>query len=320
MKEVPKILVADLGGTKVLAGIVSGDGKLQHRRKRESAGDGELKDILANLYAALDDVLAAAASSPAAVALASAGAIDLKKGVVTHSPNMMAVNGAPLRELLSQRYGIPAVMLNDASAAALAEHHLGAGRGSRDMIFLTVSTGIGGGIIVDNKLYQGADGTAGEFGHTIIDLNGPADTCGGYGCLEQYASGTAIARKAVNLLNSGVASSLADVLARQGRITAADVAAAALSGDPLAKEVFDAAMRALGTGIISIVNVFNPELIVIGGGVSQTGEQLFAPVRRAVAEHAYKLPASRVKIVPAALGDEAGAVGAALFAREELGL
>lgn len=320
MKELPEILVADLGGTKVLAGIVGGAGNLQHRRKRESAGGGTLDDIFVNLYAVLDEVLAVSAIRPAAVALASAGAIDLNNGIVTHSPNMMAVNGAPLRELLSRRYDVPSVILNDASAAALAEHKEGAGKGSRNMIFLTVSTGIGGGIIVENNLYQGADGTAGEFGHTTIDLDGQPDTCGGYGCLEQYASGTAIARNAISLLKSGRESGLNDVLAHHGRITAADVAAAAMAGDKLASEVFNAAMWALGTGLISIVNVFNPEIVVIGGGVSQTGDQLFVPVRRAVAEHAYKLPAARVKIVPAALGDEAGAIGAALYARKELDL
>ncbi|TFG47157.1 MAG: ROK family protein, partial [Dehalococcoidia bacterium] len=299
MKEVPEIIVADLGGTKVLAGTVGADGKLNHRIKRESKGGGNLEEILANLYAALDEVLATSSTLPVAVALASAGAIDLNKGVVTHSPNMMAVNGAPLRALLSKRYNLPAIMLNDASAAALAEHRVGAGKGSRHMIFLTVSTGIGGGIIIDNKLYQGADGTAGEFGHTTIDIDGPPDTCGGFGCLEQNASGTAIARNAVKLLSEGRQSILSKVLNEQGVVTSADVAEAARQGDALAQEVFNEAIRRLGIGIASMVNVFNPEIIVIGGGVSQTGDLLFAPVRRFVAEHAYKLPAARVRIVPA---------------------
>ena len=311
------IIAADLGGTQMLAGTVDNDGRLSHRVRRESAGGGSLETVLAHLYAAIDDVMAVSTEPAAAVALAVAGAIDLQKGVVTHSPNMMSVNGTPLRGLLSERYGLPAVIINDASAAALAEHRLGAGRGCRHMIFLTVSTGIGGGIIIDNRLYQGADGTAGEFGHTTIDLDGPPDSCGGFGCLEQYASGTAIARKAAQLLRQGRRSALTAVIDKQGSLTAADVAAAAGQGDALAREVFDEAMRCLGIGAAAVVNVFNPEIVVIGGGVSQAGALVFEPVRRFVAEHTYGLAAARVRIVPAELGDVAGAVGAALYAREE---
>lgn len=317
MKNAAPILVADLGGTKVLAGAVGGRNRLEHRIRRSSGVNGGRDEILSGLYSTLDSVTAAMPEPPRAVAVASAGAIDLAAGVVTHSPNMMAVNGLALRDLLAERYSLPAVLLNDASAAALAEHRLGAGRGSRDMIFLTVSTGIGGGIVIDGKLYQGIDGTAGEFGHTVIDRHGEPDTCGARGCLEQYASGTAIARRTRQLLESGRRSCLQD---KPEHLTAADVAEAAAQGDELAAEVFSEAMRDLGLGLVSIVNVFNPEVIVIGGGVSGTGSQLFEPVRRVVAEHAYQLPARRVRIVPAELGDEAGVIGAALYAREELGL
>ncbi|ADJ26654.1 ROK family protein [Dehalogenimonas lykanthroporepellens BL-DC-9] len=315
MKNAAPILVADLGGTKVLAGAVGEGNRLEYRVRRGSAGAGSQDEILTNLYGALTEVAAAMPEPPQAVAVASAGAIDLAAGVVTHSPNMMAVNGLPLRTMISEKYGLPTVLLNDASAAALAEHRLGAGRGCRDMIFLTVSTGIGGGIIIDGRLYQGIDGTAGEFGHTVIDRHGEPDTCGARGCLEQYASGTAIARRAKQLLDAGRRSELE---AGRDRLSAADVADAAARGDALATEVFDEALQALGLGLVSIVNVFNPEVIVIGGGVSGTGSQLFEPVRRMVAEHAYQLPARRVSIVPAELGDEAGVIGAALYAREEL--
>ncbi|MEN8613952.1 ROK family protein [Dehalogenimonas sp. THU2] len=320
MNKSGTVLVADLGGTKVLAGTVGPDGCLRHRVKRESEGAGSLDAILGRLCGALDEVLGAAAEPPVAVALAVAGAIDLKRGVVTNSPNLTATNHTSLRDMLAERYHLPAVMINDASSAALAEHRLGAGRGTRHMIFLTVSTGVGGGIIIDGKLYQGADGSAGEFGHTTIDMNGPPDTCGSFGCLEQNASGTAIAREATRLLSEGRRSSLGRILLENDVLTAEDVAGAASDGDDLAREVFNEAMRRLGIGVANIVNIFNPEMIVIGGGVSQTGDMLFEPVRRFVAEHAFKLPAGRVKIVPAALGVEAGAIGAALYAREELNL
>lgn len=320
MEKATEILAADLGGTKVLAGNVDALGRLNNRVWRQSEGGGRQESVLANLYAAIDEAMSGSKDRIAAIALAAAGAIDLESGVVTHSPNMMEVNGMPLRKLLSQRYGLPSIMLNDASAAALAEHRLGAGRGCRNMIYLTVSTGIGGGIIIDNRLYQGTDGMAGEFGHTTIDRNGPADTCGSFGCLEQYASGTAIARKAADLASRRPRSALTDVMDKHGKLTAADVAEAAGNGDALAVEVFSEAMRCLGIGVASVVNVFNPEIVVIGGGVSQAGEMVFDPVRRFVAEHTYKLAAASVQIVPAELGDAAGAVGAALFAREELKL
>ncbi|AKG52906.1 putative sugar kinase [Dehalogenimonas sp. WBC-2] len=320
MKYLSPILAADLGGTKVLAGIVGGDGYLQNRVKLRSEGGGGLESILRNLYAAIDRVLDLATDRPAAIALAAAGVIDIAQGTITNSPNLMATNGVPIKDLLARRYSLPVVLINDASSAAVAEHRLGAGIGTKNMVFLTVSTGLGGGIIIDGKLYQGADGSAGEFGHTSIDLNGPADSCGLFGCLEQNASGTAIARNATNLIGKGRQSILVKILSDNGIITTEDVAEAARQGDMLAIEVFNEAMRRLGIGIVNIVNVFNPELIVVGGGVSETGDMLFEPVRQFVAGHAFRLPASRVKIVPAALGDEAGAIGAGLYAREELRL
>lgn len=320
MKDLSPILVADLGGTKVLAGIVGGENRLRNRIKLRSEGGGGLETILHNLYAAFDQVLDQAADRPAAIALAAAGVIDISRGIITNSPNLMATNGVPVKSLLARRYSLPVVLINDASSAAVAEHRLGAGIGTKNMVFLTVSTGLGGGIIIDGKPYQGADGSAGEFGHTTIDIYGSPDSCGSFGCLEQNASGTAIARNATNLIGKGRQSILADILSGNRSITTEDVAEAARQGDRLAIEVFSEAMRRLGTGIVNIVNVFNPELIVIGGGVSQTGDMLFEPVRQFVTEHAFRLPASRVRIVPAALGDEAGAIGAGLYAREELNL
>ena len=186
------------------------------------------------------------------------------------------------------------------------------------MVYLTISTGIGGGLIVNGRLYLGSSGSAGELGHMVIDINGPKDTCGHFGCLESLASGRAIAREAIERIKKGQASALSQAFSGKiESITARDVAAAAGSGDGLAKEVVHQVAVYLGIGLTNIVNIFNPDMIVIGGGVAKMGELLLEPARQVVAERAFKLPASAVKIVPARLGDDAGVLGAALFVRQQ---
>lgn len=209
-------------------------------------------------------------------------------------------------------------MINDASAAALGEHSHGAGRGTRDMVFITVSTGIGGGIIIDGRLYQGISGGAGEIGHMVMDVGGPLCGCGNHGCLEALASGTAIARDATDRIALGTYSSITKFTADGAAITAEAVAAAARQGDPLANDVVSRAAHYLGMGLVSVVNIFNPEKVVIGGGVAQMGEMLLGPARTVVTEKAFKLSADAARIVQARLGGDAGIVGAAVYAQQEL--
>ena len=186
------------------------------------------------------------------------------------------------------------------------------------MLFITVSTGIGGGIIIDGKLYFGASGGAGEVGHMTIDVNGPKCACGNVGCWETLASGTAVAREAINRIHRGEKSLLTEMVkGKIETITAEKVSEAAQQGDALAQEVIARAMTYLGIGMVNLVNIFNPEMIVVGGGLSKMGNLLFDPVRQVVKDRAFPLLAQAVRVVPAKLGDDAGILGAAIFASEE---
>jgi len=219
--------------------------------------------------------------------------------VVTASPNIPEFQDLPIRERVEERFGLPTLLLNDASAAALGEHTFGAGRGFHHLLYLTISTGIGGGIIADDRLYLGAQGAAGEVGHQVIEAKGPRCHCGSRGCLEALASGWAIAREAKRRLKK--------------RMTAEMVHRAAREGDPLAREVIERAGEYLGIGLANLVNLFNPELLILGGGVANMGELLLGPAERAMRQRAFALPAGIVKMVPPALGDDPGLLGVAAW-------
>ena len=252
------------------------------------------------------------------ISIAAAGAINVEKGLVTASPNLPGWVNIPLRDMIKEKYGIDTFLINDANAAALGEHHFGAGRGVNNLIYLTVSTGIGGGIIINGKLYSGPCGSAGEIGHMTIDVNGPRCSCGNVGCLETLASGTAVAKEATRRISQGESSSLAEITeGKIENITAEKVSMAAQRGDSLALEVISKAATYLGIGMVNLVNIFNPEMIIVGGGMSKMGGLLFEPARKIVKERAFPLSAQAVCIVPAQLGDDSGTFGAAVFAFQQ---
>jgi glucokinase len=250
------------------------------------------------------------------ISIAAAGAIDTDNGIITVSPNLPDWVDIPLRDITQAAYGISIFLLNDANAAALGEHRLGAGKGSANLIYITVSTGIGGGIIIDNKLYSGTSGSAGEIGHMTIDVNGPVCNCGSTGCLETLASGTAVAREAINRIKNGEKSSLTETIKEIENITTKDVGQAATDGDALALAIIDRASYYLGVGLANLVNILNPDIIIVGGGLSKLGDLLLEPAREVVQERAFQLPAQAVRIVPSQFGDDAGIIGAAVFAYE----
>jgi glucokinase len=320
-KDERPVVALDIGGTKILAALVSARYEVLDRELGPTPAGSGPQEINRSLFLAVDRLLRKSrreAKDIAAIGLAAAGIIDATRGLVAVSPNLPGWKDVPLRDLVSTRYGVYTALVNDASAAALGEYRLGAGRGLRNMVYLTISTGIGGGLIVNGQLYLGSSGSAGELGHMVIDVNGPEDTCGNFGCLESLASGRAIAMEAIERIKRGQTSALSQAVGGKiESITARDVAAAARSGDSLAGEVVHQAAVYLGIGLTNIVNIFNPDTIVIGGGVAKMGELLLEPARQVVAERAFKLPASAVKIVPALLGDDAGVLGAALFARQQ---
>ena len=315
------VLAIDIGGTKILAVIVSSDGEVTVREYQLTMADEGRQEVLNRLFSVVDRLLEKSrteASQLDAISIAAAGAIDSVKGLITHSPHLPGWCNVPLKDIIAERYRLSTFLINDASAAALGEHRLGAGRGASNLVYLTVSTGIGGGIIIGGRLYLGTSGSAGELGHMTIDVNGSRDSCGNIGCLEQMASGTAIADAAKRRLREGKSSTLTRMVDGEiENVTAEKVALAARDGDRLASEVIHRAACYLGAGLTNIVNIFNPEMIVVGGGVSKMGDLLLEPARQVVAERAFELPAEAVHIVTAELGDDAGVLGAACFARQQ---
>lgn len=302
--RVPPVLALDIGGTKLAVGVVDGDGGVRSFLVEPSRAERGPDETLERLFE-LGRRAVAESSVPwseiRVVGIGCGGPLDAERGVLLAPLHLPGWRDVPVTALAEQAFGKPAVLENDATAAAAGEHRFGAGVGTRHMVYLTISTGVGGGAVVDGRLYRGATGNGVEFGHVTVDWHGrPCQGCGRRGCLEAYVSGTSIAERAAEAGLSGA--------------TAADVAAGARAGEPRAVAVWDDTVEALACGLTSIVNLFEPELVVIGGGVSRTGEQLLGPVRERVRSQAMTPEGTIVKIVPAALGDRVGVVGAAAIA------
>ena len=308
----------DLGGTKIYTAIADEDGSWLGEDTRptevERGPDGVIERIVASLRAAGAQA-GGLQHGIAALGVAAPGPMDRERGVILEAPNLPGWKDVPLAKRLGDAFGCPAVLENDANAAALGEFVAGAGRGVRHMVYLTVSTGIGGGLILDGRLYRGATGAAGELGHIVIDEDGPLCGCGARGCLEALASGTAIAARGAEAVASGASPAITR-LADEGEVTAEHVAAAAAAGDAVAGEIIRRAGHYLGLGLTSYVNIFNPDLIVIGGGAAKIGPPLLDPAVETMRARAFKGPAAHVRVVPAALGGRSVAAGALAVARE----
>jgi len=318
--ELP-VLAIDLGGTKIISAMVAADNRVLAKDYRLTLADEGRTAVINRIFAGIDTLLGQTGSLPAqlgGISVAAAGAIDSARGLITVSPNLPGWRDVPLRDILRGKYGIDTFLINDANAAALGEHGCGAGVGVNNLIYVTVSTGIGGGIIIDGKLYSGACGSAGEIGHMTIDVNGPRCSCGNIGCLEVLASGTAVAKEAIERVSRGESSSITDIVeGKVANITAKEVGMAAQQGDALALDIISKAATYLGVGLVNLVNIFNPEMIVVGGGMSKMGDFLLEPARQLVAGRAMPLSAGAVRIVKAELGEDSGVLGAAIFARQQ---
>lgn len=254
---------------------------------------------------------------PERIGVGAPGPLDPYRGIVLDTPNLHGLVDFPLRDRLRERYGCPVAMGNDANLAALGEQTYGAGRGVKHLLFLTISTGIGGGVICDGQVLLGKRGLAAELGHMHAHADGARCGCGQYGHLEAIASGPAIARAARQRLQAGEASSLLGLPGSPESITAHDVGGAARLGDPLARSVVEGAGLAIGRHLASLVHAFDPELIVLGGGVAMIGPLFFEPIERALRQHIMH-PAylDGLRLAPAELGDDAGLAGAMILARE----
>ncbi|MGA2286120.1 MAG: ROK family protein [Dehalococcoidia bacterium] len=308
----------DLGATKILSVVVSDRGDVLADDIRPTEGVDGLDAVVAHMTASLRQAMASAGVDRlAAVGVDAPGPVDDARGVVTEPPNLPGWHDVPLGPLFSKEFGVPCVLENDANASALAEHRWGAGRGSRHMLFLTVSSGVGGGIVIDGALYRGASGAAGEVGHMTINARGPRCHCGRRGCLEMYASGLAIARRARRLVGRHPDSLLAR-LARDEPLTAKLVQQAAEDGDDGAEELIAAAGYDLGIGLGSLINIFNPQVIVIGGSLTKAGESYLGPAREAAQRESFEQSWRDVQIVVGALGDRSAAMGAAAVALDTI--
>ncbi len=302
------VLALDFGGSKLAAALVdAASGRVVSTLRCATPADAEAS--YAAMLALARALLIDAPDHPHAVGVSFGGPVQADGRVVRLSMHVPGWNDAPLADWIERDLGLPCAIANDADAAALAEQRYGAGRGLTPLLYLTVSTGIGGGIVIDRRMFRGARAWAGEVGHQTLDPNGPLCACGRRGCLEALASGLSIARAARQELDANEASSLANL--PRDQVDARAVAAAAAAGDPLAGAVWDAAMGWLGIGIANAANVLNPACVVLGGGLTQAGDQLFAPVRRIVAERALD-PA--LTVVPAALGEHVGVLGGVAIA------
>jgi glucokinase len=311
----PRVIAIDLGGTKLLAGVLDEEGVVVKRTVRPTQVASQ-EQLLEELDAAIAELLE---DDIRAIGVGLPSTIDQPQGRAVSSVNI-PLAGIGFRDHLESRFGLPAAIENDANAAALAEHRLGAGRGTQHMIMLTLGTGIGGGLILDGNLYRGAVGAAGELGHITLELDGPPcqGTCPGRGHLEALASGTATDRLAAERAAEHPEGDLGRAAA-EGRAVDARLAVdlgAEGSGD--ARDLLERVGFVLGTAIASYVNVFNPEVVVLGGGFARAGDLLFEPARKVVAERALPPARDLVRIVPALLGPEAGLIGAGLVGFEAL--
>lgn len=308
----PGVLALDIGGTKLAAGLVDVTGRVRSflvTPTPAAAGPGPVLDVLFALGRKAVADSGKARSDVAAVGIGCGGPLDADRGVLLAPPHLPGWRDVPVTALATQAFGVPAALDNDGTAAAEAEHLFGAGVGASHLVYLTLSTGVGGGVVIDGRVYRGARGNGAELGHTVVDWRGrPCRGCGGRGCLEAYVSGTSIAERASEQLHDGSTLSTLD------SVTAADVAAHAAAGDPLAALVWRETIEALGCGLTSIVNMVEPELIVLGGGVSRAGDALVAPTRDIVRAAAMSPGGRTVRVARAALGDQVGVVGAAAVA------
>lgn len=307
----------DLGGTKMLIGVVS-EGSVTYERVAPSIGLSQ-EELVAGLIRELE---AARAAHPevGAAGLGVPCTIDRERGLAISAVNL-PIHDLPLRELVTERTGMAVSVDNDANAAMLAEHRIGAATGARNAVLATIGTGIGGGLVVDGEIYRGTVGAGAELGHTVIDHDGPPcqGNCPNRGCVEVLASGTALGKLGAEVGAREPESALGRVLAEEGAVEGADVTGAARAGDSRAQAAVGEIGRRLGTAMSSWANIFNPDVIVLGGGVvAGAGELLLDPARDELARRALP-PMDATPVVAAALGARGGMIGAAILAAEEVG-
>lgn len=317
----PLILGIDLGGTKILTAVVDSRGKILSRDRSTTPADRGPEAVIRAIVASSKHTIDQAGITAAeltAIGLGAPGLSNPETGVLFTSPNLPDWQDVPLRDIIKKELGVKTFLINDANAAALGELYFGAATGATNFIYVTISTGIGGGIVIDRQIYTGASGLAGEIGHMTIDDDGPLCHCGNRGCWESLASGTALAQEARQWIEQGAGAAilaLADGILEN--VTAETIHRAAQAGDNLAKEIITRSSYYVGVGLANLINLFSPELIVIGGGLSNIGDMLFEPAYEVARNRAFKESYQAVRFALAELGGDSGVIGAAIFARQK---
>ena len=300
----------DLGGTNLKAGIVDKDGKILHRLSTKTNSDADSQTISNQILELIAEIIKISnfkKSDIIGIGLGSPGLIDKKRETILFSPNLPRWRNIPIKRIVAERFSKPCVLENDANAAAWGEKWVGAGKEATSMVMLTLGTGIGGGIIIDNRLWRGANNVAAEIGHMVIQMDGPQCNCGNHGCVEVYASATGMVRRFKELLKGGASSSLKDC----DEITAKMINDAAFQGDKASLDIIEETGRYLGIAIVNIMHILNPEMIVLAGGMIGSGELLMNPIRQVTTQRAFEASYKDTKIVFSQLGNDAGIIGAA---------
>ena len=312
----------DLGGTKILTAVTDAHGRILSRdhcaTPAAKGQDAVIESLVKSGRRALEQA-SVAASALDAVGVAAAGPSNAETGILLTSPNLPGWQDVPLRDTVEKELRKETFLVNDANAAALAELRYGAARGARNYVYVTIGTGIGGGIVVDGEMYTGVGGTGGEVGHMSIDDSGPLCNCGSRGCWETLASGTALATEARHRIKEGARTSILNHAGGDTeKVTASVVHKAAQAGDSLANEIIARTGYYVGVGLANLVNIFNPEMIVVGGGLASMGDMLLRPAFEVAAHRAFKQAYQKVRFARAELGQNSAVVGAAAFARQEM--
>ncbi|NUN22878.1 MAG: ROK family protein [Candidatus Jettenia caeni] len=311
------VIGIDLGGTNLKAGIVDKDGKIHHRLSIKTNYNADSQTISDQIFKLIHDIIMIAqvkTSDIVGIGLGSPGLIDKRGETILFSPNLPQWRNIPIKEMITKRFVVPCVLENDANAAAWGEKWVGAAREASSVVMITLGTGIGGGIIIDNKLWRGANNVAGEIGHMVIQKDGRKCNCGNYGCIEAYASATAMVRRFKELLKSGAVS----LLKNSDEITAKMINDAALQGDKASLDIIKETGQYLGIALVNIMHIVNPEVIVLAGGMAASGELLMDPVRQLTKQKAFEASYKDTKIVFSQLGNDAGIIGAAGCLLKEL--
>jgi glucokinase len=322
MRDNSLVLGIDLGGSKILTAVVDSNGEiLSSDRRATPAAEGPeatIQVMLDSIKQTIDRAGIKAAELDA-ICIGAPGLSNPETGVVFTSPNLPKWADVPLKNIIEDKTGIKTFLINDANAAAIGEMYFGAARGARNFVYVTISTGIGGGIVIDGEIYAGSLGTAGEIGHMTIDTNGPNCNCGNTGCWETLASGTALAREAKRRIEEGARTLILEYAGGNiEKVNAEIVHKAAQQGDTLANELIAQTSYYIGVGLTNLINIFNPELIVIGGGLSNIGDMLLEPAYKVAGERAYKVAFDSMRFARAELDKNSGVVGAAAYAFREI--